>query len=352
MDKEKLLSFITNSFLKDLFFDSDITDISYNGQSIFYLHNHLGRRKSDIQVSEAEVRDFIRQIANLTEKQFSYQSPKLDVSVDKYRINAVHTSIARTNNGKCINFSIRIAGDTPRITKESTFLNAELISLFDVLVNSHVSLVIGGMTGSGKTEFQKYLIGVVPQYSRLIIIDNILELDNLHLGDQLDINVWQADEKSEEANIQELVKNALRSNPDWLIVAESRGKEMIEVLNSAMTGHPIITTVHAFDINSMPTRIARMVMMNSKEQNFDVLMQDIFYNFRFYIYLKREIKDDGMVLRYIEEVSEFDESGNKSCIYRRSKGKNEYFSIRNEVLEKLKYQNNQIFIQTFVKEKK
>ena len=352
MDKEKLLSFITTSFLKDLLFDPDITDISYNGQNIFYLHNHQGRRKSDIQVSEVEVRDFIRQIANLTEKQFSYQSPKLDVSVDKYRINAVHTSIARINNEKCINFSIRIAGDTPRITKESTFLNAELISLFDVLVNSHVSLIIGGMTGSGKTEFQKYLISVVPQYSRLIIIDNILELDNLHLGDQLDINVWQSDEKSEETNIQELVKNALRSNPDWLIVAESRGKEMIEVLNSAMTGHPIITTVHAFDINSMPTRIARMVMMNSKEQNFDVLMQDIFYNFRFYIYLKREIKDDGMVLRYIEEVSEFDENGNKSCIYRRSKGKNKYFSIRNEVLEKLKYQNNQIFIQTFVKEKK
>ena len=158
MDKEKLLSFIANSFLKDLFIDPDITDISYNGQSIYYLHNHLGRRKSDIQVSETEIRDFIRQVANLTEKQFSYQSPKLDVSVDKYRINAVHTSIARINNEKCINFSIRIAGDKPRITKESTFLNAELNALFEVLINSHVSIVIGGITGSGKTEFQKYLI--------------------------------------------------------------------------------------------------------------------------------------------------------------------------------------------------
>lgn len=352
MDKEKLLSFITNSFLKDLFNDPDITDISYNGQSIFYLHNHLGRRKSNIAVTENEVRDFIRQIANLTEKQFSYQSPKLDVSVDKYRINAVHTSIARNNNEKCINFSIRIAGDKPRITKESTFLNAELISLFDVLVNSHVSLIIGGITGSGKTEFQKYLISVIPKYSRLIIIDNILELDNLHLGEELDINVWQADERNEETTIQELVKNALRSNPDWLIVAESRGKEMIEVLNSAMTGHPIITTVHAFDINSMPTRIARMVMMNTKEQNFDVLMQDIFYNFRFYIYLKREIKKNGTVLRYIEEVSEFDDKGNKTCIYSCIKGKHKFFPIRKEVLEKLEFQDNNTFIKTFVKEGK
>ena len=352
MDKEKLLSFIENSFLKTLLVDPDITDISYNGQSIFYLHNHLGRRKSDIEITENEVRDFIRQIANLTEKQFSYQSPKLDVSVDKYRINAVHTSIARINNEKCINFSIRVAGDTPRITKESTFLNAELISLFDVLVNSHISLVIGGITGSGKTEFQKYLISIVPKYSRIIIIDDILELDNLRLGDDIDINVWQADERNEETNIQQLVKNALRSNPDWLIVAESRGKEMIEVLNSAMTGHPIITTIHALDINSMPTRIARMVVMNNKDQNFDILLQNIYYNFRFYVFLKREIKDDGTVHRYIEEVSEFDNRGHKTCIYRFEKGKHFFFQIRKEVLEKLAYQNNKTFIQTFVKGEK
>ena len=289
MDYQKGVAYIEESFLKDLLTDSSITDISYNGKDIYYLHNYLGRQKSDIKVTENEVRDFIRQISNISEKQFSIQNPKLDVSLGKYRINATHPSIGRMHYEHCLTFSIRIASTTPIITDKSTFLNAELISLFTVLMRSKMSIIIGGLTGTGKTEFQKYLIYKIPMYSKLIIIDNVLELDSLTLDHDLDISIWQADEKNKESNIQELVKNALRNNPDYLIVAESRGKEVIEVLNSAMTGHPIITTIHAFDINSMPTRIARMVLMNEQKQDFDILMHDIYYNFRLYVYLKRKI---------------------------------------------------------------
>ena len=348
MDKTKLLITLQNSFLSSLLEDSQITDISYNGESIYYLHNLLGRQKADISVSENDAKDFIRQIANLAEKQFSFQSPKLDVSFGKYRINAVHPSIGRKNNEKCLTFSIRISSEKPIIKNDPTFLNAELISLFNVLLRSKVSIVIGGITGSGKTEFQKYLISSLNKYTRIIIIDNVLELDNLSLDNELDINIWQSDENNKETSIQELVKNALRSNPDWLIVAESRGKEMIEVLNSAMTGHPILTTIHSFDINSMPTRIARMVMMNEQSQNFDVLLTDIYYNFRFYVYLRREIGSDGHVKRYIDEVAEFDIKGNKTTIYK----KKHFYHIRKEVLELLDYKNDQIFIKTFVKENK
>ena len=348
MDKEKLLITLQNSFLSSLLEDSQITDISYNGETLYYLHNLSGREKSSISVSENEAKDFIRQIANLAEKQFSFQSPKLDVSFGKYRINAVHPSIGRKNNEKCLTFSIRISSEKPIIKNDQTFLNAELISLFNVLLRSKVSIVIGGITGSGKTEFQKYLISSLDKYTRIIIIDNVLELDNLSLDNELDINIWQSDENNKETSIQELVKNALRSNPDWLIVAESRGKEMIEVLNSAMTGHPILTTIHSFDINSMPTRIARMVMMNEQSQNFDVLLTDIYYNFRFYIYLKREIDSDGHVRRYIDEVAEFDIKGNKTTIYKNKR----FYPIRKEVLELLDYKNDKTFIKTFVKENK
>lgn len=348
MDKEKLYLALHSSFLSPLLDDPQITDISYNGESIYYLHNLLRRKKADISVNEDIAKDFIRQIANLSEKQFSYQNPKLDVSFGKYRINAVHPSIGRRNNEKRLTFSIRIASEKPIIKNDPNFLNAELISLFDVLLKSKVSLIIGGITGSGKTEFQKYLISSLEDYTRIIIIDNVLELDNLFLDNELDINIWQSDENNKETCIQELVKNALRSNPDWLIVAESRGKEMIEVLNSAMTGHPIITTIHAFDINSMPTRIARMVMMNEQSQNFDVLLTDIYYNFRFYIYLKREIDSDGHVKRFIDEVAEFDIQGNKTIIYKNKK----FYPIRNEVLEILDYKENKTFIKTFIKEKK
>ena len=351
MDYQKGITFIEESFLKDLLADPSVTDISYNGKDIYYLHNYLGRQKTEINLTENDARDFIRQISNLSEKQFSIQNPKLDVSLGKYRINAVHSSIGRSNYEHCLTFSIRIASTTPIITDKSTFLNAELVSLFTVLMRSKMSIIIGGLTGSGKTEFQKYLIDKIPRYSKLIIIDNVLELDSLCCNHDLDISVWQADEKNKECAIQELVKNALRNNPDYLVVAESRGKEMIEVLNSAMTGHPIITTIHAFDINSMPNRIARMVMMNEQKQDFDTLMHDIYYHFRFYVYLKRRISKDGHVERFIEEIAEVDEKGNKNTIYSRKDNEHQFFKIRHELLSLLDYENDSLFKKVFVNKK-
>ena len=350
MDVSKLNNLINESFLSPLLKDDDITDISYNGFDIYYQHNYYGRKKADISIDATNAKDFIRQIANLADKQFSFQNPKLDVSVGKYRINAVHPSIARRNNQPCLHFNFRIASDYLLITNNSPFLNVKLISLIRVLLKSHVSMIIGGQTGSGKTEFQKYLLSEMNNYTRVIVIDSVLELDNSLWNPNLDINIWQSDEKNNETKIQELVRNALRCNPDWLIVAESRGKEMAEVLNSAMTGHPIITTIHALNIDSMPTRIGRMVMMNEQKQDFETLMQDVYYHFRFYFYLKKKINNEGRVLRFIEEIAEIDESGVKHTIYKKTHGKECYYPLRKEALNILEYEDDEEFKKYFVRE--
>ena len=301
MDIEKVLNYLENSFLKDLLNKDNVTDISYNGQDIYYVDNDLGRIKSKIVIDKQEARDFVRQIANLTEKQFSFQNPDLDVSIGKYRFDAVHQSISRKNNQDCVCFSIRIASSSIKFAEEQS-MDKDARELLDILVNSNVSVVIGGITGSGKTELQKYLLSRMKDNTRVIVIDNILELDQFVPEKDLDLNVWQTDEKREAASIQNLVRCALRSNPDWLIVAESRGKEMLEVLNSSLTGHPIVTTIHAFDINSMPTRMVRMVMMNEQKSSFDDIYNDISYHLRFYIYMKKKYLKNGMVQRYVSSI--------------------------------------------------
>lgn len=301
MDIDKTITFLENSFLKELFAKKDITDISYNGKDIYYVDNYLGRLKSIISITKQEAKDFVRQIANLTEKLFSFQNPNLDVSFGKYRFNAVHQSISRKNNEECVCFSIRIASSVLRFETDDS-LDEVTRELLTTLINSGVSIVIGGITGSGKTELQKYLISNMKESTRVIVIDNILELDQFTPKTDLDLNVWQVDDKREEASIQNLVRSALRSNPDWLIVAESRGKEMLEVLNSSLTGHPIITTIHAFDLASMPIRMTRMVMMSDHNTSFDDIYNDISYHMRFYIYLKRKYLTNGKVKRYISSI--------------------------------------------------
>ena len=332
MDVSKIVTFFEESFLKELLSNEKVTDIAYNGQDIFYVHNDYGRQKSDISIDKQTAKDFIRQIANLSEKQFSYTNPNLDVSFGRYRFNALHQSICRKNNEESVCFSIRIASSSLRF-KESDSLSEEVKELLQVLINSNVSIVIGGLTGSGKTELQKYLISLMNENTRTIVIDNILELDQLKVEQTLDLNVWQVDDKRPSASIENIVRSALRSNPDWLIVAESRGKEMLDVLNSSLTGHPIITTLHAFDAKSMPHRMVRMVMMNEQKMSFEDVYADIAYHMRFYIYLKRKYTTNGVVQRYISSISYL--NGEKMEEIYGSDGENITYGLLNEEAIKL-----------------
>ena len=314
---ERLLSFIENSFLSPLFKDKEITDISYNGVSFFYVHNEKGRVKSRIQASNEEVIDFIRQIANYSEKQFSYSSPSLDVSISKYRLNAMHPSIVRVANDKATSFSLRIGSTETRIKPGSDFLPKEAEDFLVSCLKNEESLVIAGPTGSGKTELQKYLLSKLKTNSRVIVIDNIQELENLRQYKDLDLTSWQVSSNNPNASIQELIRNALRSNPDWLVVAEARGKEMSDVLSSVMTGHPIITTIHAKSLEAIPKRICRMIMAADTTQKYEDILDDVQEHLKYYIYLNREYNKSDKVVRYVESIGELQKDGSMKIVYRR-----------------------------------
>ena len=115
MNELKAVEFIENSFLSKFLFDENITDISYNGENIFYQDNRYGRLKTDLDIPQETIMDFLRQISNLGEKRFSIQEPILDLSIGKYRINATHPHIGRKNHRKVPTFSIRIGSEKLRI---------------------------------------------------------------------------------------------------------------------------------------------------------------------------------------------------------------------------------------------
>ena len=119
------------------------------------------------------------------------------------------------------------------------------------------------------------------------------------------------------SSIQELVRNALRSNPDWIVIAESRGKEMNEILNSVMTGHPIITTLHAEKLEDIPLRICRMVEMADITQKHESILNDIYEHIKVCVFLNRKIDSNSGVHRYIESIGELQKSNSIKLVYRR-----------------------------------
>jgi pilus assembly protein CpaF len=314
---ERLLSYIETSFIGPLLKDSEITDVSYNGVSFFYVHNEKGRLKADIKVSNEEVMNFIRQIANYSEKQFSYTIPSLDVSIGKYRLNAMHPSIVRVENDKACSFSLRIGSKETRIKPNSEFINKECEKFLVNCLENEQSIIIAGKTGSGKTELQKYLLSKLKKNTRVIVIDNVQELENLRQDEDLDLTSWQVTPNNPNASMEELIRNALRSNPDWLVVAEARGKEMSEVLTSVMTGHPIISTVHAYSLEAIPKRICRLIMKADPSEKYEYIFDDVYEHIKHYVYLGRSFGKDGQVHRYIESIGELQNDGSMKVIYRK-----------------------------------
>ena len=298
----KLIEFIENSFLKELLERESITDISFNGEKLFYQDNLSGRLQSDLVVTNDEVYAFLRQIANLTDQQFSIANPILDVSVGRYRISALHSSLARKNRDKVFNFSIRLGYDKLRIKDDGSFINKRALSLLDEAINKKCSIVIAGKTGTGKTEFQKFLISRMNENTRIILIDNINEFETNYFKDNLDSQTWLVN--NQKYNFDDLIKNALRNNPDWLVVGEARGEEMKACLNSTMSGSPTITTMHARDSESIYHRIARMCMINSKNLVFEETLEDVKEHFKFLVYVKKIFDEKTKsYVRYVDSIS-------------------------------------------------
>ena len=258
--------------------------------------------QSDLVVTNDEVYAFLRQIANLTDQQFSIANPILDVSVGRYRISALHSSLARKNRDKVFNFSIRLGYDKLRIKDDGSFINKRALSLLDEAINKKCSIVIAGKTGTGKTEFQKFLISRMNENTRIILIDNINEFETNYFKDNLDSQTWLVN--NQKNNFDDLIKNALRNNPDWLVVGEARGEEMKACLNSTMSGSPTITTMHARDSESIYHRIARMCMINSKNLVFEETLEDVKEHFKFLVYVKKIFDEKTKsYVRYVDSIS-------------------------------------------------
>jgi len=103
-------------------------------------------------------------------------------------------------------------------------------------------LVMCGPTGSGKTTSLYALLNVIDAYQRNVVtIENPVEYQVQNIT-QTDINPKAG------VTFASSLRSMLRQDPDVIFVGEIRDFETAEIaLQSAMTGHLILSTVHARD---------------------------------------------------------------------------------------------------------
>jgi pilus assembly protein CpaF len=143
-------------------------------------------------------------------------------------------------------------------------------------VDARVNVMIAGGTSTGKTTLMRVLCGLVPASEHLVVVEDGAEL---HLDqDRGDGRPWhsltsavstipsiRAEADSGQLTMFDLVRHALRFQPDRLILGESRGEEMAAVCKALMTGHDgSMTTIHAEDAELALDQAVQYVMENRR----------------------------------------------------------------------------------------
>lgn len=281
--------------------NDNITDVSYNGSSIFYMDNIYGRKKFDCEIKNKDVLDFLRQISNLTNVPFSMKDPLLDVSFDFYRLNASFYTISKKGKTDVVTFSLRIFSKIGKINKNSGFFPKEVFGLLQFFLSLKFSFLIAGLPSSGKSEFQKYLINSMCHNERVVIVDTIDELD-IEYNNSLDVTLFVAsDEKN--ISINDLLKLSLRYNPDYLVVAEARGSEFEQILTSSLSGISTITTLHAKDVTKIVERCINMVQIKNKNLDYEIIKNSILDHFNVLVYTEKILCDTGEIIRHIKNIN-------------------------------------------------
>ena len=248
--------------------NDDVTDISYsNGGQVWLKTLSQGvYRVENTGIDNTLVEKIAFQCANTMGKSFNMANPFLDAESAELRLNFVHDSIAR--NGVAL--LVRKTPAKIRLVKDQIIADDYIrLDIHDFLlkcVEGHCNILVSGETGSGKTEFIKYLAAHTKENEKLITIEDTLEL---HLDKIFPTRDIVAMKTNNIASYSDVLVTCMRQNPRWILLSEVRSAEAVmAVRNSISSGHNILSTIHADKAASIPSRLYSLLESNIDLEQF------------------------------------------------------------------------------------
>lgn len=283
--------------------DDDITDISYsNGGQVWLKTLSKGIfRIDDPDVNNAFMEKLAFQCSNVMGKTFNMAHPFLDSESAELRMNFVHDSIAK-NGIACVirKTPAKIRLEKDKLLKEK-YVDLDILDFLIKCVHGHCNIIVCGETGSGKTEFVKYLAAQTYENEKLITIEDTLELHLDRIFPKRDIVAMKT---NNIASYSDVLVTCMRQNPKWILLSEVRSAEAVmAVRNSISSGHYILSTIHADKAVSIPNRMYSLLETN---QDIDQFLKSIYRYIQIGVYIRGfQDKQTKHFIREIAEVTEF-----------------------------------------------
>lgn len=128
-------------------------------------------------------------------------------------------------------------------------LHAEILE--NAMRYPHGGIVIAGPTGSGKTTTLAALLRDIPPTAKAYSLEDPVEIDKPHVT-QVPVNA-----QIEDLDFAAMAAAILRADPDIVVIGECRERRVAaEFATGAISGHLVLTTLHANSSTAIITRFA------------------------------------------------------------------------------------------------
>ena len=300
--------------------NDDVTDISYtnNGQLWVKTLSRGIYREENKEVTNSLMEKIAFQCSNIMGKSFNSANPFLDAEGSEIRLNFVHDSVAK-NGIACV---IRKTPAKIRLQKEKiladNYISLDIHDFLMQAIQGHCNIIVCGETGSGKTEFVKYLASKIRENEKIITVEDTLELHLDKIFPERDIVSMKT---NNIVSYSDILVTCMRQNPKWILLSEVRSAEAVmAVRNSISSGHYILSTIHADKAASIPNRMYSLLETN---QDIEQFLKSIYRYIQLGVYIRGyQDPQTKSFKREIAEVTEFyvDEDNNAiyNTIYKKS----------------------------------
>jgi pilus assembly protein CpaF len=290
--------------LKDEIDDNDITDIEWDGYNLWITHLKKGSYLSRKKLGSNYVDNLSIRLANIMMTSFNRSNPVLEANTENLRISIWHESRCGAKS-----IAIRKIPRSIRFSHESLigsgYAPETIINLLENCTRAHMNCVIGGQPHAGKTELLKYMSTYIPASEKVGVYEDNQEIHYRTINPGKKCVEFRVDERF---GYSQIIKAGLRHNVDWVLLSESRGQEVLDLLNSLSTGAYCMTTMHLDEVKNIPDRMYNMLGESNVADRF---INSIYQ----YIDVGVLVECDKYEHRSIREVGFFTRTaGKNSCI--------------------------------------
>ena len=249
--------------LETLLKDETVNDILVNGPQQIFVERAGQLELTDITFKdERHLLRIIDKIVSAVGRRVDESNPYVDARLkDGSRFNAMVPPVAVDGSLVSIRKFKKDKLGIDDLVRFGAFTE-EMAAYLQAAVATRLNVIVSGGTGSGKTTTLNALSSFIDNDERILTIEDTaeLQLQQIHVG-RMESRPPNVEGKG-EVSPRDCLKNALRMRPDRIIVGETRGEEVIDMLQAMNTGHDgSMTTIHANSARDGISRLENMIAM-------------------------------------------------------------------------------------------